>query len=524
MVSTFIESTTDQEFSIYIRPRLPWNFAESGGAEDAVIVDNEKYSLLAEVFFDEREEPEDRSIVYLDPFHRGAHIDCSMWIRNRWERTEDGRLLKYHFVFQERGIERILGGLNINTEAAQQDGDNALSQSLDLANLSGKYDTLSEPKPGKIMIRLTCIQTTRRWLDPEFYSRSRSKQELDEDLYGSDKSLIHTARSVSTGVTSDHVAKVVGWHYYKQEKIPYATFIFNYRSRQQLARMSLQGFPYSTADLKPQGRQLRSAMPHGTPLGLQERQALLSSEKVKPSETFEEKVEKGFFKPYDSAELPASQEYRTAEKEKKKKKYTTDKNNRGSEESAVRNSNAGKNTTDSDDLMHSAGERRRSERLRTKANHPADPTTLQNEYQHLSSPQYREPPQTRSKTHSSRNAREDAESEGDEDPVQDDHPSEPCIADDDTTAHAEDVDENTDDHRQLRSGMKKMALGKRSHQNFDEGQESKALYLELPEDRELALTDQEHGLDGMAESAGFEGVAEKRFKTTEAQVQMNPQI
>ena len=167
--STYIGSKADKAFTILIQPKVPWDYSEAGSASP-------QYSLVAEVYFDGKDEPERRSVVYLDPHHPEAPGDCRLWLRHRWTRTADGALREHKWIFKERGVENALGRLTLTAAATSEpDEEDMLSGALSSASLSQRNDTTeSEARLGQIVVLLFRATISASYFDPKYFSAKSS--------------------------------------------------------------------------------------------------------------------------------------------------------------------------------------------------------------------------------------------------------------------------------------------------------------------------------------------------------------
>ena len=307
MVSTWIESRSDQAFSIKIRTQRPWDFSENDTIDDHGR-DSIHYSFCVEIHFDGRDSDPERSVViYLDDEGSGKIKGKfrENTIRSSFVKRSDGALEEQTWVFRDTGgIDHIFEKLCLASAGKDDnlEAEDDLAKALRSAKLvdGKKIDVVPQFKLGQIFINVHRVRVSRRkgvaGVPSDFALKKRDKDN-DVDMGDQGDEITHTVGSNTSAVMKPEDMRVINVNFHKAELGPYAQFSFFYRSRKQLCKMGI--IPIGEIVPRSRRRKFGTVAAQMVSLNtLNERKRLDKLKSREIAETFEDKIKNKTLGPY----------------------------------------------------------------------------------------------------------------------------------------------------------------------------------------------------------------------------------
>lgn len=219
------------------------------------------FDLMVSVFIDGRAKPECRQMIYLDHNHPRYNARCVLkgrWVDAGDASARDGKAGLLQWIFSDRGVDHILGQLDVKEVLDKADTD------LDEAQFKAMCDNvgqglLEDPedkmiKVGQIEVRLrrVVVQDTsdveQKFKAYHYAGCDEKPRDLDDDCTHTTSFIPKTA-SVGPGKIETFALRHVAWAHYKKGEDFWTKFIFHYTARHKLVNFKLSE-PDGTPTLK----------------------------------------------------------------------------------------------------------------------------------------------------------------------------------------------------------------------------------------------------------------------------------
>lgn len=209
------------------------------------------FDLMVSVFIDGRAKPECRQMIYLDHNHPRYNAHCVLkgrWIDPGIASSHDGKAGLLQWVFSDRGIDHILGQLDVKKvlDKASTDVREAQFQAICDDVGEGIFEDLKDKKmkAGQIEVRLRRVVTLES--DPvdqkfkayHYAGNDEKPRRIDDDCTHTTSFMPKTA-SAEGGKIETFALRHVAWAYYKKGEDFWAKFVFNYTARHKLVNLGL---------------------------------------------------------------------------------------------------------------------------------------------------------------------------------------------------------------------------------------------------------------------------------------------
>lgn len=221
-----------------------------GGLSKRPTTSKVPFDLMVSVYIDGRAKPECRQMIYLDHTHPDYNPCCVL--KGRWvdpgDASQDGRAGLLQWVFSDRGIDHILGQLDVKKVLGKADTDVGEAQFQALCEDVGD-GILEEPeektmKAGQIEVRLRRVITqgsndVEQKFKAYHYAGSDEKPRQIDDGCTHTTSFMPRTAPAGEGKIETFALRHVAWNFYKKGENFWAKFIFNYTARHKLVNMRL---------------------------------------------------------------------------------------------------------------------------------------------------------------------------------------------------------------------------------------------------------------------------------------------
>ena len=295
-ITTWIESKSDQAFTIRFEHDVPWDFSE-GGTLKVVNGRVQKYDLRVDVYFDGNADRE-TGIILTDIGSIVDSADCRRRaiFENAVVEQQDGAVVYQTWIFRDAGvIDRMIGKLCLGPTKSGSEPDDQ----LELANtLQPTQIDNSTTKPhsklGKItlIVRRRLVTRKRVYTDPSMLADRYQDDKRETEIDADDDDITHRVAGLSGDAVTAEPFTLYDSRPFDRGLGHYAKFDIYYRDRRRLAKLDL----LSGSQLNNTKRKttLKLLMPQKPSLNLLNEQRRLGKRKSRNSpEAFEEKIKKG---------------------------------------------------------------------------------------------------------------------------------------------------------------------------------------------------------------------------------------
>lgn len=209
------------------------------------------FDLMVSIFIDGRAKPECRQMIYLD--HKHPRYDARCVLKGRWvdvgdASSRDGKAGLLQWVFSDRGVDHILGQLNVKKVLDKADTDVREAQFKTICGDFG--EGLFEDPEDKIMkvgqievrVRRVVVQESenveQKFKAYHYAGCDEKPRDIHDDCTHTTSFMPKTAPA-GPGKIETFALRHVAWAYYKKGEDFWSKFIFNYTARHKLVNLGL---------------------------------------------------------------------------------------------------------------------------------------------------------------------------------------------------------------------------------------------------------------------------------------------